>query len=374
MIQPNEALLICVFFLCFLQGIFTILLAIAIWLVFFRASPKARRNWIGLSIVIFQYILSTAHFFMAFYQDIKLLGGGDPGPFADIQYHGKMAFTQVATEFFSSILADILLTWRTYVIYGRNPRVLILPSILIFATFISTYGYVGASIEGLGHLPTPDFQGIFDQSRMAPISTWNIVCMVLSVTTNVVLTVMTATKLMLHHRTMKNVHGFSSLLFESAVIIESGLLYTLAWIAYLVLFLLKSNGDIVAMDIIAQLAVRLHNSPSSDHTHLVVGSFLQGIVPTLIIVTISAGLSPVRTVTYLRPPRFASTNPHASHRATHDIDIETEINFSNAQTRTNLSDMNFAVNLHDRAEASPTSDAKSGIEVDVDVKRDVYAV
>lgn len=82
-------------------GIFTILLAIAIWLVFCRASPKGRRNWIGLSIVIFQYILSTAHFFMAFYQDIKLLGGGDPGPFADIQYHGKMAFTQVATEFFS---------------------------------------------------------------------------------------------------------------------------------------------------------------------------------------------------------------------------------------------------------------------------------
>ncbi|KAF9499153.1 hypothetical protein BDN71DRAFT_223290 [Pleurotus eryngii] len=355
MIQPNESLLLCVFFLCFLHGIFTILLAIAIWLVFFRASPKARRNWLGLSIVIFQYILSTAHFFMAFYQDIKLLGGGDPGPFADIQYHGKMAFTQVATEFFSSILADVLLTWRTYVIYGRNPRVLILPSILIFATFISTYGYVGASIEGLGHLPTPDFQGIFDQSRMAPISTWNIVCMVLSVTTNAVLTVMTATKLLLHHRTMKNVHGFSSLLFESAVIIESGLLYTLAWIAYLVLFLLKSNGDIVAMDIIAQLA---------------------GIVPTLIIVTISAGLSPVRTMTYIRPPRFASTNPHASHRTTHDIDIETEINFSNAQTRTNLSDMNFAVNLHDRAEASPTSDAKSGIEVEVevDVKRDMYAV
>ncbi|KAF4575408.1 hypothetical protein EYR40_004852 [Pleurotus pulmonarius] len=353
MIQPNEALLICVFFLCFLQGIFTILLAIAIWLVFFRASPKGRRNWIGLSIVIFQYILSTAHFFMAFYQDIKLLGGGDPGPFADIQYHGKMAFTQVATEFFSSILADVLLTWRTYVIYGRNPRVLILPSLLIFATFIATYGYVGASIEGLGHLPTPDFQGIFDQSRMAPISTWNIVCMVLSVTTNVVLTVMTATKLLLHHRTMKNVHGFSSLLFESAVIIESGLLYTLAWIAYLVLFLLKSNADIVAMDIIAQLA---------------------GIVPTLIIVTISAGLSPVRTISYRRPPRVASTHPHASHLASHDI--ETEINFSNAQIRTSLSDMDFAANPHDhgRTEASPTSDAKPGIEVEVDVKRDVYAM
>ncbi len=188
---------------------------------------------------------------------------------------------------------------------------------------------------------------------------------------------------------MKNVHGFSSLLFESAVIIESGLLYTLAWVRSFVLYSLFSRlprcldriPGIIPSQIERRYSSNGYHRPISCTpsyisfripTHLV--RRLQGIVPTLIIVTISAGLSPVRTVTYLRPPRFASTNPHASHLNTHDI--ETEINFSNAQTRTNLSDMNFAVNLHDRAEASPTSDAKSGIEVEVevDVKRDVYAV
>ncbi|KAJ8472953.1 hypothetical protein ONZ45_g16476 [Pleurotus djamor] len=307
---------------------------------------KGKRNSIGLAIVIFQYILSTAHFFMAFYQDITLLGGGDIGPFRDIQYHGKFAFTQVATEFFSCILADILLAWRTYVIYGRDRRILIAPAILILATFIATYGYVGASIQGLSWLPTPDFQGIFDQSRMTPISTWNILFMALSVATNVVLTTLTAAKLLLHHRTMKSVHGFSSLIFESAVIIESGLLYTLAWVVYLILFLLKSNGDIVAMDIIAQLA---------------------GIVPTLIIVTVAAGLSPVQTVSYRRPPRFSTAN-----RQTQNDDFtNTDIHFSGVSAA-NYTNMNFSVNLAEqRTETSPTDDVKSR---EIDVKDPSLAV
>lgn len=44
----------------------------------------------------------------------------------------------------------------------------------------------------------------------------------------------------MHHRTMKRVHGFSTLIFESLVIIESGALYTFAWVRVSPIFIRRS--------------------------------------------------------------------------------------------------------------------------------------
>ncbi|KAJ8455058.1 hypothetical protein ONZ45_g19067 [Pleurotus djamor] len=292
MIQPNEALLICAFFLSSLHGIYTILIIFAIYLVCFRnrrsssnphsssSSSITGRNLWGLGIIIFQYLLATAHLCMAFYQDVVTIGRTDPGPFAEVQYVGRMAFSQIAMLFLSCFLADILLTWRT---------------------FITTFGYVGALIHGLSlPLNPPNLEGLFLQAREPPISTWTWISIAFSVFTNVFLSGMTSTRLWFHQRKMKKIHGFSSLLFESAVIIESGLLYTFAWISYFVLFLLKSNGDIVAMDVIGHLS---------------------GIVPALIIVIVSAGLTPVRSRSPVYPKSSYNRNRRPRSVTENTIDL-----------------------------------------------------
>ncbi|KAJ8462354.1 hypothetical protein ONZ45_g17966 [Pleurotus djamor] len=238
---------------------------------------------------------------MAFYQDVLTIGRTDPGPFAEVQYVGRMAFSQIAMLFLSCFLADILLTWRTYVIYGHDKRVLFVAAFLLLGTFITTFGYVGALIHGLSlPLNPPNLEGLFLQAREPPISTWTWISIAFSVFTNVFLSGMTSTRLWFHHRKMKKIHGFSSLLFESAVIIESGLLYTLAWISYFVLFLVKSNGDIVAMDVIGHLS---------------------GIVPALIIVIVSAGLTPVRSRSPVYPKSSYNRNRRPRSITENTIDL-----------------------------------------------------
>ncbi|KAF4579647.1 hypothetical protein EYR36_001465 [Pleurotus pulmonarius] len=274
MLTVTESLIISIFIMSFFQGIFTVLLGAAVYFVVIRRSGKRDKkiNWLGLGVVVIMYMISTTHYVMVIYQDVTEFSGKVDPATRDVKAFARFGLAQIAIEFLNCIMADSLLVWRAWVIYNRDWRITALPAALVCGVIITFYGYIGSSYAGLNDLKGNDLQEVFSQAQMQPIRTWQVTGISFSTTTNIFLTSMMAIKLILHHRTMKRVHGFSTLIFESLVIIESGALYTFAWIAYLVLFALGNNAESIALDTISQMA---------------------GIVPALIIVTISAGLSPV---------------------------------------------------------------------------------
>ncbi|KAL0955741.1 hypothetical protein HGRIS_001957 [Hohenbuehelia grisea] len=276
MITPKEALIVSIFFMSFLQGVFTMLLGAIIYLVCIKKKhTKGINARYGLFAIVAMFVVSTTHFVMVFYQDYTNFGGSVDEATQDIKVFARFGLAQIAIEFLNCIMADMLLVWRAWHIYNKDWRIIALPCCCVVGLIITSYGYIGSSYAALGSLEGNDIQAVFAQAAVAPIHTWQVIGISLSVTTNVSLTGLIAAKLLRHQRSMRKLNGFSTLVFESLVIIESGALYALAWIVYLVLFVMHHNAEVIALDIISQLA---------------------GIVPALIIVTISAGLSPVHSV------------------------------------------------------------------------------
>ncbi|KAJ8507136.1 hypothetical protein ONZ45_g10453 [Pleurotus djamor] len=328
MISVTQSLIISIFFMSFLQGIFTVLLWAATYFVIYKPTTSSRRNWLGLATIYAMYAVSSTHYVMVIYQDIREFGGKVDPNTRDVKAFARFGLAQIAIEFLNCIMADILLTWRAWVIYNRDKRVIIVPCILVIGVTTAFYGYIGSSYASLNTLKTNDLQEVFDQAQRHPIRTWQVTGISFSTTTNVFLTSMMAIKLLLHHRTMKRLHGFSTLVFESLVIIESGALYAFAWITYLVLYALGHNGVSIALDIISQMA---------------------GIVPALIIVTISAGLSPVSPPSG-KAASFAAVTGRGA--ATSDIAFTTHVS------------LNVVQETHQDTLASTTSDKERVDRVD----------
>ncbi|KAL0951938.1 hypothetical protein HGRIS_008590 [Hohenbuehelia grisea] len=269
MMSAKETLIVSMFCLSFLQGVFTLLLGILLYFAVSRNRLGRRRNWPGLVIIGVMYLASSTRFFMTFHQNLKTFGRGLPK-------HGiswaKFELVQVSIELFGCLMADSLLTWRTWIVYRRDWSFVIFPVCLTVALAVSSAGFVRSSYVGIKQLPADDLQAVLRQARLHPVLTWAMLTICISTVTNVFLTVLLATKLLMHHRAMRATLGFSTLVFESLVIVESGALYSVAWVVYLILFFLDHNASVVVLGIISQLA---------------------GIAPTLIIVLVSAGLSPV---------------------------------------------------------------------------------
>ncbi|KAL0945913.1 hypothetical protein HGRIS_012196 [Hohenbuehelia grisea] len=302
MISSEQVLFISFFVLCFLLGFFTLLLCVLIYLVGSWPRPRGKRSYWGLTIATFLYSIALTHFVIAFHQDYLLFAGEG---WKDMKKCLLLGIVQISVDYLACVIADMLLVWRMWVIYNKDIKVVIVPALLVFGTALCSVGYIWATLHvflNLKGLTVPD---IWVLNYEYPIHPWCVARIALSTITNVVLTTAIGIKFIRHHRSMRLILGSTTFLFESIVMIESGAIYSLAWIVRFVLYLLDHYSVVIVADTIGQLAC---------------------IVPTLIIVTITTGFSPISR------PDFSDRLPNCTTKDTSVI-VDTRMSSALYHTR-----------------------------------------
>ncbi|KAL0947368.1 hypothetical protein HGRIS_013484 [Hohenbuehelia grisea] len=319
MISTRQAHFISYFAVSFLLGVFTLLFGILVCLFVSWPRTRGKRSYWGLGVATVLYLSCVAHFALAVRQDYPTFTGGD---WTDIKKFALSGMTIISLDSVTCIIADILLVWRLWVVYNKDLRVAIVPALLVLGTAVTSIGYIGTGFRLIREIEVLTMQDVWRLAYTNPIRAWSVPRILLSTITNVVLTAVIANKFLRHHRAMRAVMGSTTLLFESIVIVESGAIYALAWIVRFVVYLFNDRSSIIVADTIGQLA---------------------GIVPTLIIVTIMAGFSPITR------PDYSNHFPNNGRATTQCTSIVVDTRFSIATD----SDVISVASIHDSKPADP---------------------
>ncbi|KAJ7671267.1 hypothetical protein DFH06DRAFT_112681 [Mycena polygramma] len=192
----------------------------------------------------------------------------------------------------NNIVADSLVIYRCYVIWGFSLKIVAAPAIMLFSTSICGYAAV------YNFTKTGPGENVF-ASRLAD---WGTAVFSLSLSTNIVVTCLIAGRIYWIARKTSRLLGTKhSRKYHNAlaIIVESGAIYAMSLLTLLVLYCLKSGVQYIMFDVQAQI---------------------MGIVPTMIIVRVGLGASTQDTMmgaSNARVPPSATTARLALNRAAH---------------------------------------------------------
>ncbi|KAI0345458.1 hypothetical protein BDW22DRAFT_1426156 [Trametopsis cervina] len=249
-----------------LWGVFTCLLTFAIVQIV-QLHNKGKMNkykWLTAVAMFLLYALSTVHVSLALQRLITgfvtIQGPGTILYFADIGQPLNRGKDMIYIT--SMIIADSIVVWRCYAVWGSNKWVISLPIILILGTVAAGYGAISQYF-----LTNPD-----------PIRAVNLgtAMFAVSLTTNVVVTGLTVGRIWWKSRSLNQnlnrLHNNSPYRTLLLLLIESGLVIAVAKLIEFTLFKVASarpefNALYIIFDMIPQI---------------------NGIMPTLIIITVNA--------------------------------------------------------------------------------------
>ncbi|KIK51597.1 hypothetical protein GYMLUDRAFT_265729 [Collybiopsis luxurians FD-317 M1] len=236
------------------------------------------------------YLLSTTHVILAIQIDYNafVINRNADEVFNRIGGY-PTTLAQLALEFTNCIFADSILIWRLWVLWDRQWTIIVLPICLVIGSAALAYDFV-YEISKINS-PEANYSDVF--ARKSEVV--GIVYGICTVVTNLLCTGLIAGRIWWHNRQMQLSLGrqmaskrYRAIFFT---ILESGTIYSMAWIILIILDLCNSNATFPMIDIMAQLS--------------------KGIVPALIIVLIARsvdGLSALRRQNTSNPdlsmPRF----------------------------------------------------------------------
>ncbi|TFY56266.1 hypothetical protein EVG20_g8995 [Dentipellis fragilis] len=198
-----------------------------------------------LLVLLLMLVLSTAHVFISFVRVfeafIKKIHNGPDGA---LDYFDNLSQPLFVAKnvilVLQTTLGDCVHTWRCYVIFNRNVKVILAPVLILSAGLIS-----GCFVlESTTHVPSLNSAAFNLCSRW--IKAYDVCMMSTSVYCALAIT----------WKIYRSGHFFtsqSSLFPVVVVIVEAGALYTSSLVAFLVTDLTGSNGQFVVMDLITPL-------------------------------------------------------------------------------------------------------------------------
>jgi len=170
----------------------------------------------------------------------------------------------------SHIVADSLVIYRCYVVWGFSIKIIILPLILLIATSVCAY------IAVFNFSQIHPGQNVFAIN----IAEWGTALFSLSLATNIIVTFLIAGRIWWISRKACKLLGKEirrKYNHTVAIVLESGAIYSVSLMTLLILYCSKTNAQYIVYDALAQI---------------------MGIVPTLIIVRVGLGLSTQDVQTY----------------------------------------------------------------------------
>ncbi|RPD69257.1 hypothetical protein L226DRAFT_539935 [Lentinus tigrinus ALCF2SS1-7] len=249
-----KAYFVALFCEAILHGVYTVLFIGAMYLLLGpRRRQTKRTSLVNLAMVfltVVMYALSTTHVALSLRQNLIAFfnqHAADGGNTILNDPNDPLVYSQIAIEVINCLLGDSIVCWRTWVLWGRDSRVIIPPALCIIGGFASGIGMVHAfSVSASG-------QEVYN----ADITRWFCVFSGLTCLANVYAVIAISFKAWQRMRAFRylssvTIHGgryYKTLL----VIIESGALYCIALIITISLFLSDNNGVYVITDMLGHL-------------------------------------------------------------------------------------------------------------------------
>lgn len=211
---------------CMTYGIYVLLAGICIYYQL-QHRHQTKGRYVLIVYTCSMFIVSTVYFCCAAkWSEIEFVESTvNPAVFATL-LSSKLAITKDTASVVNIWLADSLLIYRTYVIWGGNLCILILPVIMFF-------GAVASSLALLIETARPG--ATFGQSLISDFGTafWSI-----SVSLNVISTLLIAGQLLWHRRSLRRagLKESDQYLTIAAILAESAALYSVSGLIYIPLF------------------------------------------------------------------------------------------------------------------------------------------
>ncbi|KZV93215.1 hypothetical protein EXIGLDRAFT_835856 [Exidia glandulosa HHB12029] len=209
-----------------------------------------RRNWrnvswglvlyvIALFVLATLYLAGSVHWRMRMFVDDRAYPGG-PAAFYIEQFSQTETILSNSAYIIINFLSDGLLLWRCWVIYNRNYRVVILPSLVFAASTILSI-LVTYTIAQPGT--------VFATTTAMRIT---LPYFALSMSLNMLLTLMIATRLLTARSQFNSHHAqlFTSII---SMLVESAALYAIFSIAFIITYTMKDALFNVVLHIQAQI-------------------------------------------------------------------------------------------------------------------------
>ncbi|KAI0753487.1 hypothetical protein C8Q80DRAFT_1342655 [Daedaleopsis nitida] len=242
-----------------------------------RKLRYASFNVLMLGSTALMFSLSTIHIALSLNSALAEFFGHPDLTFKQLSFRNPTVWLPDFIEIVNCVVGDIIVSWRTWVLWDRHWKVLLFPALCIPA--VATAGLCTV-FWGIFQLPPDASNPIESRTVVVGLTTW----VALTTISNVYSVVMISWKTRSRLRTMEAMNArmtggrYQSVLL---VLIESGILYCTILIVNLALTITQSN-------------VSLITSPAVVH--------VMGIYPTIIIVLVALQvslhdqLSPVQTI------------------------------------------------------------------------------
>ncbi|OJT12260.1 hypothetical protein TRAPUB_11194 [Trametes pubescens] len=248
-----RAELIALFLESMMFGAFTVLYAIAIWILLYREKVRGRstlnRALFGTTTIM--WLLSVAHLAIDVTRAIKgfVEWGGTPNGTND--FYGRISdptFVAKNVVYITmTLVADFFVTYRLFVVWGRVWWILIGPCILLLATAVAGYGAcveIGLAQEG---------NAIFADN----LQPWIRAFFSLSLTTNLLATLLIAARIMWSNRRVRKYRANGAAVGSHWEVVEtmiqSAAVYSAALASLLGTYLAGSNAQYICVDILQPL-------------------------------------------------------------------------------------------------------------------------
>ncbi|KAJ4473729.1 hypothetical protein J3R30DRAFT_713404 [Lentinula aciculospora] len=284
----SESYFLSVFCEGIFHGMYTTLFCGAMYLLLRRHKRKEITNIIMTLLTVIMYCISTVHLALSVRMNLVALfvqKAADGGETLYDDQGSPLYFGQVAFEVINCVLGDSIVTWRTWVLWGRDWRIIYFPCFLMVGSAVT------GSVMVYQFSLSPPGQPNFSNNT----TVWFSVFGGFSFLTNLYAVVVISLKTWLHQRKMKRlcvdviVNGprYYGALF---LVIESGGIYCLAVILVIIFFVQSSNVVIIVADMLAHLTVsaRQRRYPRQFDSN---DNVRQGIYPTVIIVLVCLKLT-----------------------------------------------------------------------------------
>ncbi|KAI0695547.1 hypothetical protein BC835DRAFT_1414831 [Cytidiella melzeri] len=246
-------------------GAYVVIFVIAMVLLLTRTNTRLNLALTTATLVMF--LLSSAHIAMvlqyantqyldkdaALYGDMILQRRGDP-----------MVYVPTVLEIINCYIADAIVFWRAWVLWGKTSNALAIPLALWLASIA----------EGLAvmHALAVDAPGEAASLAATTITTWTVAFAATTCFSNFWAVCMIGYRYYIYHKEVVVVLGRRRASYRTilVLIIESGLLYCLSWLLFIIVYMSGSRGMYIMFHLLAQLT---------------------GIYPTMIIVLVCLRLT-----------------------------------------------------------------------------------
>ncbi|KAM5545500.1 hypothetical protein V8D89_000837 [Ganoderma adspersum] len=232
-------------------GAFTVLYAIAIWILLYREKKRSKStlNKMLFATSTIMWVLSVAHLALDVDRAIQafVVNGGIAGG-TEMFYQTLSNPTEVAKNVIyitMTLVGDTFVTYRLFVVWNHSWLIIVLPVTLLLATAVAGYGAcveIGL-VKGVG--------AIFAES----LQPWIRAFFSLSLTTNLIATLLIAARIVWMNRRVKTYRAAAGGSHWEVVetLVQSAAVYSAALASLLGTYLAGSNAQYICLDILQPL-------------------------------------------------------------------------------------------------------------------------